>query len=145
MTGNVVELEERLARPGAELVNMMKRLDGDIMILGIAGKMGPTMGRLAVNAIGEAGVSKKVYGVARFSNPEERKKIESWGIETIACDLLDREDVSKLPKVRNVIFMAGRKFGTEGSEDLTWAMNVLAPSCAAEHFKDSRIVSFSGS
>lgn len=139
----VVELEERLARPGIELIEMMKRLDGDIMILGIGGKMGPTMGRLAVNAIKEAGVSKKVYGVARFSNAEERAKMESWGIETIVCNLLDPESVKQLPQVKNIIFMAGRKFGTQGSEDQTWAMNVLAPAYIGDHFKESRIVAFS--
>ena len=137
------ELEELLAMPSADLVEMMKRLDGDIMILGIAGKMGVTMGRLAVNAIRAAGVSKKVIGVARFSHPEDRAKLESWGIETIACDLLDRESVSRLPQVRNVIFMAGRKFGTDGSEAQTWAMNVLAPAHCAEHFRGSRITAFS--
>ena len=136
---SVAELEERLARPGFELIEMMKRLEGDIMILGIGGKMGPTMGRLAVNAIREAGVNKKVYGVARFSNPEERAKMESWGIETIACDLLDPEAVKTLPKIKNIIFMAGRKFGTQGCEDLTWAMNVLAPAYVGDHFKDSII------
>ncbi len=138
-----LELEEILAIPNAELIEMMARLDGDIMILGIAGKMGVTMGRLAVNAIRAAGVEKKVFGVARFSNPEDREKLQSWGIETIACDLLDQEAVRKLPQVRNIVFMAGRKFGTEGSEVLTWAMNVLAPAYVAEHFRDSRIVAFS--
>ena len=102
----VAELEERLARPGAELIEMMKRLDGDIMILGIGGKMGPTMGRLAVNAIREAGVNKKVYGVARFSNSEERTKMESWGIETIVCNLLDPESVKQLPRIKNIIFIS---------------------------------------
>ena len=140
---SVIELEEQLSRPGLELIEMMKRLEGDIMILGIGGKMGPTMGRLAVNAIREAGVNKKVYGVARFSNAEERAKMESWGIETIACDLLDPEAVKTLPQIKNIIFMAGRKFGTQGCEDLTWAMNVLAPAYVGDHFKKSRIVAFS--
>lgn len=143
MITSVEDLEERLARPGTELVEMMKRLDGDIMILGIAGKMGLTMGKLAVNAIREVGIAKKVFGVARFSSPDDRRKLDSWGIETIPCDLLDQNEVAKLPQVRNVIFMAGRKFGTDGSEDLTWAMNVLTPAFTAEHFKNSRIVFFS--
>ena len=140
---DTAQLEELLSVPSAELVAMMKRLDGDIMILGIAGKMGVTMGRLALRAIREAGVTKKVIGVARFSHPEERAKLQSWGVETIVCDLLDREAVRRLPRVRNIIFMAGRKFGTEGSEAQTWAMNVLAPAYVAEHFRDSRIVVFS--
>ena len=137
------ELEQLLSVPSAELIEMMKRLNGDIMILGIAGKMGVTMGRLAVNAIRAAGVNRKVFGVARFSRPEDREKLQAAGIETIACDLLDQEAVRKLPQVENIIFMAGRKFGTDGSEDQTWAMNVLAPAYAAEHFRASRIVAFS--
>lgn len=137
------ELEHLLSVPQAELIEMMKRLSGDIMILGIAGKMGVTMGRLAVNAIRAAGVNRKVFGVARFSHPGDREKLQAMGIETIACDLLDQESVRKLPQVENIIFMAGRKFGTDGSEDQTWAMNVLAPAYAAEHFRSGRIVAFS--
>ena len=128
---DTAQLEELLSVPSAELVAMMERLDGDLMILGIAGKMGVTMGRLALRAIREAGVTKRVIGVARFSHPEEREKLRSWGVETIACDLLDREAVRRLPRVRDIIFMAGRKFGTAGSEAQTWAMNVLAPAYVA--------------
>ena len=140
---NVEELEEILSIPSQELIAMMRRLEGDIMILGVAGKMGVTMARLAVNAIREAGVKKKVYGVARFSQAGDREKLHNWGVETIACDLLNSEAVFKLPQVENIIFMAGRKFGTQGSEAQTWAMNVLAPSYTAEHFRNSRIVAFS--
>jgi len=140
---SVEMLEELLAVPPETLVETMKRLDGDIMILGIAGKMGVSMGRLALNAIRAAGGKKKVFGVSRFSNAGDREKLEEWGIGTIPCDLLEREQVEALPKAKNVIFMAGRKFGTEGSEALTWAMNTLAPAYAAEHFRESRIVAFS--
>jgi len=117
---NEALLEEILSAPGTGLIEMMKRLDGDIMILGIGGKMGLTMGRQAVNAIRAAGVSKKVIGVSRFSDAAGKKKLEQWGLETISCDLLDQNAVKALPEVKNVIFMAGRKFGTEGSEELTW-------------------------
>ena len=140
---DVAMLEEFLAVPNAELIEMMKRLSGDIMILGVAGKMGVTMATLAVNAIKAAGVSKRVIGVARFSNAEEKDKLEKAGVETVVCNLLDRDQVCALEKVENVIFMAGRKFGTGGSEEQTWAMNVLAPEYVCEHFKDSRIVAFS--
>lgn len=140
---SVEKLDAFLSIPHEGVVEMMKRLPGDIMILGIAGKMGVTMGMQAVEAIKKAGVDKKVYGVARFSNPEERTKLDKAGVITIACDLSDREQVNQLPQIPNVIFMAGRKFGTGGSEELTWAMNVLVPALVAEHFKDSRIVAFS--
>ncbi len=140
---SVEKLEACLAEPPEKLVAMMKRLDGDIIILGIAGKIGVSMGMQAVAAIRLAGVEKKVYGVARFTNPEDRKKLDAAGVITIPCDLTEREQVQHLPRVKNVIFMAGRKFGTAGSEDLTWAMNILAPAAVAEYFKESRIVAFS--
>ena len=137
------ELEQLLSEPHPALIEMMKRLDGDIMILGVAGKMGVTMAMQAKRAVEAAGVSKHVFGVSRFSKPEEQKKLEDYGIETIPCDLLERGDVCDLPKIKNVIFMAGRKFGTDGNEPQTWAMNALAPANVAEHFADSRIVVFS--
>lgn len=140
---NEQELETFLATPSEALIGMMKNLDGDIMILGVAGKMGVTMGQVAVNAIKAAGVDKKVYGVARFSDADARKKLEDSGVITIACDLLDREDLAKLPEVKNIVFMAGRKFGTDGSEELTWMMNVVVPANVADRFKNSRITVFS--
>lgn len=140
---NACELESFIARPSEALIAMMKRLDGDIMILGVAGKMGVTMAMLAANAIAAAGVEKKVYGVARFSDEAARQKLEAAGVITIACDLMDQAQLAALPEVKNIIFMAGRKFGTQGCEDLTWAMNVLAPSYVAERFRNSRITAFS--
>lgn len=136
-------LEQLLSRPSNEVVEMMKRLDGDIMILGIAGKIGVTMGRQAVEAIRAAGVGKTVYGVARFSNPETMEHLRRNGIEPIRCDLLNQDEVAALPDVRNIIFMAGRKFGTDGAEAQTWAMNVLAPAYVGRRFASSRIVAFS--
>lgn len=137
------ELDAVLSRPYPELVEMMKRLEGDIAILGIAGKMGVTMGLAAVQAIRQAGVKKTLYGVSRFSDPAAAATLEQAGIVPIRCDLLDRAAVAKLPVTPNVIFMAGRKFGTTGEEDLTWAMNTLVPSHVGEHFATSRIVVFS--
>ena len=136
-------LDELLSVPDQALIDFMKRLDGDIAILGIGGKMGPSMGRLAVNAIRAAGVEKNVYGVSRFSNAAARQQLEDWGVKTISCDLMNREEVAKLPDFPNIIYMAGRKFGTEGSEDLTWAMNVIVPTIVGERFRNSRITAFS--
>lgn len=137
-------LDELLSRPYPQLVEMMRRLKGDIIILGVAGKMGLTLGCMAVRAIEAVGVKRKVIGVARFSDPAAQAVAEGFGMETIACDLLDRAAVEKLPKVANVIYMAGRKFGTgNGGEALTWAMNVIVPAYIVDVFRDSRIVAFS--
>ena len=140
---NDAQLEDVLTDPSPALTSLMSRLDGDIMILGGSGKMGVTLAMLAVNAARTAAVNKKIFAVARFSDSAVRGKLDSAGVETIACDFLDSTAVARLPQVPNVIFMAGRKFGTEGCEELTWAVNILAPACVAEHFRNSRIVAFS--
>ncbi len=137
------ELDTLLGRPYPELVDLMRRLDGDIVILGIAGKMGRSLGAAAVSAIRAAGMPWKVYGVSRFSDTDATAALESEGITPLRCDLLDRSTVKTLPRVRNVVFMAGRKFGTAGEETLTWAMNTLVPAHVCEHYAASRIVAFS--
>src|SRR6202795_3718574 len=109
------------------------------MIPGVAGKMGPTLAGLARAALPD----RRVIGVARFSDPGTRAWLEARGIETISCDLLDEAAIRTLPKVQNIIFMAGRKFGAEGDLSLTWAMNAHVPALVAQAFCQSRIVAFS--
>jgi nucleoside-diphosphate-sugar epimerase len=133
------ELEELLSRPTAGLVADFSGLEGDIIILGIAGKVGPTLARMAKRAA----PAKRILGVARFSAPAVRERLESWGVETIACDLLDRAQVERLPKLPNVVYMAGRKFGTVDDPSLSWAMNTYVPALVADAFRLSRIVAFS--
>jgi nucleoside-diphosphate-sugar epimerase len=135
----VDQLEELMTRPTRALVDDLAALDGDILVLGVGGKMGPTLARLARRAAPE----RRIVGVARFSEPGLQARLEQSGIETVACDLLDRSAVESLPRLPNVIFMAGRKFGTTGQQELTWAINVLAPAIVAETFRDARIVAFS--
>ena len=137
------ELEERLSRPTQADTAAMAALDGDLLIVGISGKMGPSLARLAKRACEQAGVEKKILGVARFSQPGAREFFKTYGIETRACDLLDRDDLANLPDYPNVVFMAGQKFGTSGNQPLTWATNTYLPALAAERFRDARIVSFS--
>jgi len=139
----VEELEERLSRPHDALVSAMKALDGDILILGAGGKMGPSLAKLARRATDLAGKSRRIVAVSRFSNSEITNDLSNCGIETIACDLLERGALDQLPEIANVIFMAARKFGTSGDEHLTWAMNVFLPGLVAERFRHSRIVTFS--
>ncbi|WP_407267905.1 NAD-dependent epimerase/dehydratase family protein [Radiobacillus sp. PE A8.2] len=137
------ELENKLSEPSAKLVEDISTLGGDIIILGVGGKMGPSLAKLAKNAIDQAGVDKKVIAVSRFSSQAARIDLENHGIETIAADLLNEGDLQKLPEVENVIYMAGNKFGTTGKEHLTWAMNAYLPGRVAEKYKNARIVSFS--
>lgn len=139
----VAELEAKLAEPSKKLIEDLSKVDGDILVLGIGGKMGPSLARLAINAIREGGLNKRVIGVSRFSNEEARRELEEAGVETISCDLLDDEALNQLPDARNVIYMAGNKFGTTGREHFTWAMNAYLPGRVAEKYKNSRIVVFS--
>src|SRR5690606_23724838 len=136
---DVDQLEAFLSQPTEPLVDDLAAVDGDILILGVGGKMGPTLARLARNAAPD----KRIIGVARFSDSALREKLEGWGIETITADLLNAAEVEALPRARNVIFMAGMKFGASGNQPLTWAMNVHCPAIVASTFRDSRIVAFS--
>jgi NAD dependent epimerase/dehydratase family len=137
------ELEELLSRPDAETASAIAALDGDLLILGAGGKMGPSLARLARRAADEAGVKKRVVAVARFTNRDLCSDLAALGIETISADLLDPGTFDRLPEIPNVIFMAARKFGTAGGEHLTWAMNTYLPGLVAERYRNSRIVAFS--
>jgi len=136
---DVEHLEEVMTAPSEMLVAELARVPGDLIILGVGGKIGPTLARLAKRAA----PNKRVVGVARFSERGLREKLEDWQIECIAADLLDRRQIEALPKLANVVFMAGRKFGSTGQEDLTWAMNAHVPALVAEAFAGSRIVAYS--
>jgi nucleoside-diphosphate-sugar epimerase len=140
---NEAELEEVLSRPSAQDIAAMAALDGDVLILGVGGKMGPSLAKLARRAADASGTKKRIIAVARFSLPQVRDELTAAGIETIACDLLEPGALAGLPDVPNVIFMAARKFGTTGAEHLTWAMNTFLPGLAAERYRASRIVAFS--
>ncbi|MCS7462015.1 NAD(P)-dependent oxidoreductase [Paenibacillus doosanensis] len=137
------QLEAQLAEPSEELIRDIAALDGDILLLGIGGKMGPSMGRLAVNAVKRAGVDKQVIGASRFSDSGLREELEAAGVTTIRVDLLNDQELQALPDVKNVVFLAGNKFGTTGNEHFTWVMNSYLPGRVAEKYKNSRIVVFS--
>lgn len=132
-------LEELLSTPSSALIDDLARLDGDIIVLGVAGKVGPTLARMAKRAA----PGKRVVGVARFSEAGLAERLHTWEIETITCDLLDPEAVARLPKLANVVYMAGKKFGTDSDPSFAWAMNTFVPAIVARQFKASRIVAFS--
>ena len=136
---DVEALEALMSTPSPALIETLARVEGDLMVLGVGGKMGPTLARMAKLA----GPGRRVIGVARFSEPGLREKLEAHGIECIAADLLSRKALQQLPEAPNIVFMAGRKFGSAGSEWLTWAMNAWLPGLVAERFSRSRIVAFS--
>lgn len=139
---NEAQLETWLSEPTPEVVETLARLPGDIVLLGVAGKMGPTLARMAKRASDAAGVRRRVIGVARFSGGGQAE-LEAHGVETVRCDLLNEDDVARLPDAANVIFMTGRKFGSTGDEPLTWAMNAYLPAVACRKYRRSRIVAFS--
>jgi nucleoside-diphosphate-sugar epimerase len=140
---DVEALETFMSEPTPALVADLARIDGDIMVLGVGGKMGPTLARMARRAA----PGRRIVGVARFSDPLLRSSLERHGVECIACDLLDRDALQRLPNVadgvRNLVFMAGHKFGAAGNPALTWMMNVGVPAMVAETFREMRIVTFS--
>jgi nucleoside-diphosphate-sugar epimerase len=132
-------LEERLSRPPEGVAADLACLDGDILVLGVGGKMGPTLARMAKRAA----PGRSVFGVARFSDPSVEETLQTHGVETIRADLLDRDQIARLPRVPNVILMAGQKFGTADAPSRTWAMNTLLPALVAEAMADRRLVAFS--
>ena len=136
---DIASLDELRCRPSQALIDDLRKLGGDIMILGVAGKMGPTLAGLAKAALPD----RRIVGVARFSEAGVKDWLQARGIETINCDLLDDAAIKTLPRIPNIVFMAGRKFGAEGDLSLTWAMNSHVPALVAQAFAASRIVAFS--
>ena len=137
------ELDELLSTPRAETTDALRHCPGDIIVLGAGGKMGPTVARMAARAANQVGDGRRVFAVSRFGTPDIARALGAAGVETIACDLLDRDAVARLPDAPNVIFMAGQKFGTSDSPATTWAMNTIVPAICAERFRAASIVAFS--
>ncbi len=140
---NVEQLEELLSRPTREVIAAAGQLEGDLILLGVGGKIGPSLARMARRASDAAGVRRRIIGAARFTTPGLQEKLLSQGIDAIRCDLLDRDQLAALPEVPNVFFLAAMKFGTAGQEASTWARNVYLPGVICEKYRRSRIVAYS--
>lgn len=140
---NIDDLETALSAPPQYLIEALAKLEGDILVLGVGGKMGPTLARMAQRASERAGTKRRVIGVSRFGSGAEQKRLEQHGVATIRCDLLDDAALAALPDAPNVVYMAGMKFGSTGKEGLTWAMNTFLPGRVCQRFARSRIVAFS--
>lgn len=137
------ELDDALSRPDERDVELLRRLEGDVAVLGAGGKMGPSLARRIRHAAAAAGARTRVIAVSRFSDPALARALEADGIECVACDLLDVRQVDALPDCANVLYLSGMKFGATDRPDLTWTQNTLAPALVARRYERSRIVAFS--
>jgi nucleoside-diphosphate-sugar epimerase len=140
---NEAQLEEMLAEPSEADLACVSRLQGDVLVIGAAGKMGPSLVRRIHRAMVRSGTKARVIAASRFSSGSTRGDLEAEGVATIACDLLDPRSIARLPHTPYVLFLAGRKFGTVDRTDLTWATNTLVPARVAEQCRDSAMVVFS--
>lgn len=141
--GTIEELEDRLSEPSPSVIDAMGRLDGDVILLGAGGKMGPSLARMARRASDAAGVRRRVLAVSRFSDGTSESYLRTHGVETPRADLLDPAQLERLPDAANVVFMTGMKFGSTGQEALTWAMNAYLPGMVCQKYSRSRMVAFS--
>jgi nucleoside-diphosphate-sugar epimerase len=142
---DLAHLEDLLSDPTAGVIETCRRLSGDVIVLGVGGKMGPSLSRMIRRASDAAGVKRRIIGVSRFAGGGAalQRQLNDWGIETLTCDLLDEPSLDRLPDVPNVVYMASMKFGTTGQQSLTWAMNSVLPAMACRKFRRSRLVAFS--
>ncbi len=140
---DIDQLDDLLSEPTAEVVSSFNQLPGNLLVLGAGGKMGPSLARMARRALDSAPNSRRVIAVSRFSNSKEQERLESWGVETIRCDLLDQRRLEELPDAPVVIYMVGTKFGSTGNEARTWAVNAYLPTLICRRFPTSRIIAFS--
>jgi len=137
------ELDDLLSTPSPEDVAVFRTMEGDLLILGVGGKIGPSLARRASRAAHAAGVKKRIIGVEIDLNPAAQRFLQEARVETLQGNLLDPEFLATVPEAQNVMFMAGRKFGSTRNESLTWAMNAYVPARVAERYRHSRIVAFS--
>src|SRR5947209_6878487 len=132
---NVAHLEDLLSEPTDAVCKALARLDGDLLLLGVAGKMGPTLARMARRASDRAGVRRRILGVARFSDPRQEAALRAHDIEIIRCDLLDPEQFARLPDAPNVLYLVGFKFGSTGQEARAWALNCWLPGVVCQKYR----------
>ena len=144
-----LELEASLSEPDDAARATLAAIDGDVLILGAGGKMGPTLARMARRALDDIGAARKglqarrVIAVSRFNSATAAAQLEAHGVEIVRADLSDPAVYATLPRAHNVVWMVGQKFGTTGDPVGTWTHNVAAAAFGAEHCAGSRVVCFS--
>lgn len=139
----LTDLYDALSAPTTEVVESLAKLDGDLMLLGVGGKLGPELALMARRALDKGGNGQRVIGVARNLDEQTAARLRDGGVELAKADLMDSDQLAALPTAENVIYLAGRKFGTSGGEHQTWALNAHLPGLVAHRFRGSRIVAFS--
>jgi nucleoside-diphosphate-sugar epimerase len=137
---SVAELEDRLSQPSAALTADLAALDGDILVLGAGGKLGPSLVRLALRAVNG---TKRVIAVSRFGDKAAADELAKAGATIVSADVTDEAALAALPDAKNVVFLVGSKFGSTGREADTWYTNAYLPGRIAERYKASRIVALS--
>lgn len=132
---NEMGLIDQMTYPSASVTEAVSELDGDILILGVGGKMGPSLAELFVRA-----GAKRVIGVSRFSDSKTKEYLDKLGVDIIQADLLNELELARLPNAPNVLFLAGFKFGASANETMTWAMNSWLPGQIMQKYAESRII-----
>jgi hypothetical protein len=140
---DVAQLDDMLSEPTDGAVKTLAKYKGDIMIVGVGGKVGPSLARMVVRASEAAGTKRRIMGVSLNYAPGVEEDLNKHGIETLTCDLLNEGQLAKMPDAPIVIYMAGMKFGSSGAESLTWAMNAYLPGMVTQKYRKSRISAFS--
>ncbi|MEV0792580.1 epimerase [Kribbella sp. NPDC050459] len=142
-TSSLHDIASRVYEPAERLVSDLASIEGDLVVLGAAGKMGVSLGRMAASVFDRLPGHRQVYAVSRFSDPAARVELEDSGVRTISADLLDDEALGSLPDAANVVYMVGRKFGTSFDAATTWAVNSYLPGRVVRRYAGSRIAAFS--
>lgn len=137
------ELEERLSRPTAAVIEALRHAPGDVVVVGAGGKMGPSLTAMLRRAADALGDGRRIHAVSRWGNTAHAARLEAMGVDVVRADLLDPDAYTTLPDAANVVYMAGQKFGTHDAPALTWMTNTVVPAYAARRYRDARIVAFS--
>jgi nucleoside-diphosphate-sugar epimerase len=143
---NMQELNEFMTEPTEGLVEMMAGLEGEVMVLGGSGKMGPELVETIVRADQAAGKAPRVTVASLFPPPRGQEVIDRFsalGVGVLDGDLTDPAFMDSLPKMTNVIYMVGFKFGSAADPGRAIQMNCVLPAQVGMAFPESRIVVFS--
>ena len=91
----VSDLDEALSRPTTGVLETLRRVPGDIIVLGAGGKMGPTLAVMVRRGFDMIGMpERRVFAVSRFSSSTVRESLQRSGVTTISAVCLMPMDAS---------------------------------------------------